>query len=81
MLRMLARMQVSHVQIRRPRSIAADHVRGGGSLGATAPHVAQTIGAFWVGTTAPESVGEGVCSVTTTSVGPPRRHDRSMRPG
>jgi len=76
MLRRFARMHVSQVQIRRPRSTAADQVSGGGSLGATPPQVAQTTGP-WVGTAA-ERVGEGVCSVTTIRVGAPRPVDPLM---
>ena len=64
MLRMLSRMQVSHVQTRRPRSVPADHVNGGGSLGATVPQVRHTIGAPWAGTAGAGAVEDAVGSVT-----------------
>jgi hypothetical protein len=41
MLRMFSREQRSHVQTRRPRSTAVDHVNGGGSLGAGVEQTAQ----------------------------------------
>ena len=65
MLRMLSRMQVWQVQILRPRSTAADHVSGGGSLGATVPHVRHTIGAPWAGTAGAGAVVDAVGSVTS----------------
>jgi hypothetical protein len=57
-------MQVSHVQTRRPRSVPADHVSGGGSVGATVPHVRQTIAAPRAGTAGAGTVGDTVGSVT-----------------
>lgn len=64
MLRMFARMHAAQVQTRRPRSVPADQVSGGGSDGADVPQVRQLVGDPGDGTAAVARVEEVVGSLT-----------------